>query len=105
MIVLYNLTNITTGQSSHGILGFTQGINNTLLSGWLGILILIMLGTVFFIHFIYRNGGDAGRALGATAFLCFGLSILLRALNLIPDMAMFICLITTAIVIALTFRN
>ena len=98
----YNLTNITT--SGHGVLGFTQGINNVLLGGWLGILILVMLGTIFFMHFMYRMN-DAGRALGATAFLCFGLSILLRAVNLIPDMAMFVCLILTAIVIALTFRN
>ena len=101
-IISYNLTNITT--SGHGVLGFTQGINNTLLSGWLGILILVMLGTIFFMHFMYRMN-DAGRALGATAFLCFGLSILLRAVNLIPDMAMFVCLILTALVIALTFRN
>ena len=83
----YNLTNITT--SGDGILGFTQGVNSTLLGGWLGILILIMLGTVFFMHFMYRTN-DPQRSLGASAFLCFGLSILLRAVNLIPDMAMFI---------------
>lgn len=100
---MYNLTNVTSG-TSHGILGFTQGINSVLLGGYLGILILIMLGTIFFMHFMYRMN-DVGRALGATAFLCFGLSILLRAVNLIPDMAMFICLITTAVVIAFTFKN
>ena len=99
---MYNLTNVTSG--GHGILGFTQGVNSVLLGGWLGVLILIMLGTVFFMHFVYRMN-DPGRALGATAFLCFGLSILLRLVNLIPDMAMYVCLILTAIVIALTFRN
>jgi len=98
----YNLSNITT--SGKGILGFTQGVNTTLLSGWLGILILVMLAVIFFMHFMYRMN-NPGRALGATAFLCFGLSILLRAVNLIPDMAMFICLIITAIVIAFTFKN
>ena len=100
--MVYNLTNIST--SGKGILGLTQGVNSVLLGGWLGILILIMLGTVFFMHFMYRTN-DTARSLGASAFLCFGLSILLRAINLIPDMAMFICLIVTAGVIALTFRN
>jgi len=98
----YNLTNISS--SGSGILGFTQGINSTLVGGWLGILILLMLGTIFFMHFMYRMN-DPKRAFGATAFLCFGLSILLRAVNLIPDMAMFICLILTAIVVAMTFRD
>ena len=101
-IISYNLTNITS--NGHGILGFTQGVNSVLLGGWLGILILIMLGGVFFMHFVYRTG-DPGRSLGATAFLCFGLAILLRAVNLIPDMALFICLAITAVVVALTFRN
>ena len=100
--MVYNLTNITT--SGHGILGFTQGVNNNLLSGWFGIFILIMLGAIFFMHFMYRTN-DPGRSLGAASFLCFGLSILLRAVNLIPDIAMFICLILTAVVIAFTFKN
>ena len=99
---MYNLSNIT-GQGN-GLLGMTQGVNNVLVGGWLGILILFMLGTVFFMHFMYRTN-YAGRSLGATAFLCFGLSILLRAVNLIPDMAMFISLVGTAVIIALTFRN
>ena len=101
--MVYNLTNITN-TDSHGILGLAQGVNHTLVGGYLGILILIMLGSVFFMHFMYRTN-DTARSLGAAAFLCFGLSILLRAVNLIPDMAMFICLITTAIVMALTFKN
>ena len=101
--MVYNLSNITTG-TSHGILGFTQGVSNTLVGGWLGVMILMMLGTIFFMHFMYRMN-DAGRALGATAFLCFGLSILLRAINLLPDLAMYICLLLTAGIIAFTFRN
>ena len=100
--ISYNLTNISSGNP--GILGFTQGISDTLLGGWLGILILLLLGTIFFMHFMYRMN-DAGRALGATSFLCFGLALLLRAVNLIPDMALFICLILTAVITAFTFRN
>jgi len=97
----YNLTNIT---GSGGILSLTQGVNSVLLGGWLGTLILIMLGTVFFMHFMFRTN-DVGRSLGAASFLCFGLSILLRAVNLIPDLTMFICLILTAVVVAFTFKN
>ncbi len=100
--MVYNLTNITG--SGHGILGFAQGTNTVLVGGWLGILILLMLGVVFFMHFMFRTN-DPGRSLGATSFICFGLSILLRGVNLIPDMAMFICLILTAVVIALTFKD
>jgi len=98
----YNLSNISG--SGNGILGFAQGTNTVLVGGWLGIFILIMLGAVFFIHFMYRLN-DPGRALGATSFICFGLSLLLRAVNLIPDLAMFICLIITSLVIAFTFKN
>ena len=98
----YNLSNIST--NGHGLLGMTQGVNDTLTFGWLGIMILFALGTVFFMHFMYRTN-DTARSLGASAFLCFGLSILLRAVGLVNDMTMFICLIVTACVIALTFRN
>jgi len=98
----YNLSNVT-GEGS-GILGLTQGVNDVLLGGYLGILILIMLAVIFFMHFMYRTN-DVPRSLGASAFLCFGLSILLRAVNLIPDLAMYICLIVSALVIALTFRS
>ena len=98
----YNLSNITS--NGNGLLGMTQGVNTVLVGGWLGILILVALGTVFFMHFMYRTN-DAARSLGASAFLCFGLSIILRAINLIPDMAMFVCLIATACIIALTFKS
>ena len=101
-MVGYNLTNVS--QYGHGVLGFTQGVNQEIMGGWLGILILCMLTGVFFIHFIYKTN-DPGRSLGATAFLCFGLSILLRAVNLLPDLAMFIALIICAATVALTFRN
>jgi len=99
---MYNLSNVTG--AGHGILGFTQGVNTVLVGGWLGILILIMAGVIFFMHFMYRTN-DPGRSIGAASFICFGLSIILRAVNLIPDMAMFICLILTAGIIALTFNN
>lgn len=94
----YNLTNI--GNVSN-YTAFTQNVNTGLMFGWLGILILFIIGSVSFIAFIYKTK-DIGASLSATFFILFGFSLFLRAYSLIPDIALFILLIATAFSVGFT---
>ena len=99
---IYNITSI--GQNSSGILGFVQGINSELVGGFLGIMILIMLAVLMFMAFMGRTG-DVKKSIIGTTFLSFGLSLFLAALNLIPNLAIFICLILAALSVAFIGRD
>lgn len=98
----YNMTAL--GSNVTGLLSFTQNVNNVLMKGWLGTLLLIGLAIIFYIAFI-TSTGDAKKAIGGTAFLSFGLSIFLRAMSLIPDLALFITLVCCAAAIAFCFSE
>ena len=47
--------------------------------------------------------GDAKKAIGASSFIGFGSAIFLKAMSLIPNLAMFLCLICFALAIAFSF--
>ena len=98
----YNLTGIMDNSTS--VLGFVQGVNSTLMLDWFGTLILIALSVIMFMAFIYSTQ-DTGKALAATSFIAFGLSILLKAMNLVPILAVYITLVTAAIVLAFTWKK
>lgn len=98
----YNLTAI--GSNTTGLLGFIQGVNSTLMFGWLGILMLMAITTICFIAFMTTTQ-DARRAIGASSFVAFGSSIFLRAMGLIPDLALFIALVCSAAAIAFSFMG
>lgn len=98
----YNLTSIA--ENTTGIASFTQGVNNELMSGALGILLLIGLTVVALIAFL-QSTGDANKSVAATGFIMFTLSIFLRAVDMIPDLAMFIALIIAAAGIAFAIKK
>lgn len=100
--MVYNLTEI--GTNTTGLLGFTQSVNTVLLDGYLGVLILLGVSTILFLSYMFRTG-DVQKALGASSFIAFGLSILLGALGLLPNLAMLITLVISAATLALTFKN
>ena len=100
--MVYNLTGI--GNNAIGLLGFTQGVNDVLMGGWLGTMFLIAISTIIFLTYMFRTG-DAQKSMAAASFISFGLSIFLGALNLLPDMVMFIALILSAITLAVSFKN
>lgn len=101
-MVGYNLTGIAN--NSTGILGFTQGVNETLMFGWLGILILIGLAAVIVSSF-YFTSRDWGKSLAAGAYISFILALLLRAIDLIPNLAIFITLIIAAAATAFLWKS
>lgn len=98
----YNLTSIAENGTS--ILGFTQGVNEVLMFGWLGVILLIGIAIVAFTSFNYLTRNTA-RAFVATAYLTFLMSLFLRAMDLLPNNALFLTLIFCGAVIAVSWVN
>ena len=103
-MALYNLTGIIGNGSTASALSFTQGVNTYLLFGWLGALILLGFSISLFIGF-YFTTGDLNKALIGTTFIAFVMSLSLRALDLLPNLGIFICLIILALILAVTWRR
>lgn len=99
---MYNLTSLASNAT--GILGFVQGVNDILMLGWLGIMLLIGLTTIIFIAFV-QTTGDASKSISATAFIAFGLAIFLKMISLIPNLALYITLIVAAVSIAFSWKR
>lgn len=98
----YNLTEITSNTT--GLLTFMQSVNNVLLDGWMGNLILLGLSAVLFISFYFATQ-DLGKTMIGTSVIAFGLSILLRAMLLTSDMTIFITLLVLAFSTAFTMKR
>ena len=88
----YNLSSI--GNQS-GVLGLIQTVNSELMLGWLGVLMLVAIGGICFMSFMFATN-DAGKSLASTSFLLVGFSILLRLMSLIPNLALFITVVLCA---------
>lgn len=98
----YNLTNLS--QNTTGILSLTQNVNDTLMFGWLGVMFLIGISFVILTSFLFTTN-DVKRSVAATAFLSFGLCIFLRAVNLVPDLAIYATLVCSAVALAFSWRR
>ena len=100
--MVYNLTQIATNGT--GLLGFTKAVNTGLMDGWLGILLLMCISVILFMSFMLRTV-DVQKSLGATSFIAFTLSLFLGARGLVPNLAMYIAVVMSAAILALTFKN
>lgn len=98
----YNLTNMSSNIT--GILSLTQNVNDTLMFGWLGSLFLMGVGVVILTSLIFTTN-DVKRSIAATTFICFGLALFLRAVDLVPDLAIFITLILCAASLAFAWKR
>jgi len=98
----YNLTSITS--NSTNIVGFIQGVNQELMLGFLGIMILIGITVITLIAFIQATG-DTNKAVAASAFIAFGLALFLKMLDLIPNAALFITLVLAGGAIAFIWNR
>ena len=100
--MVYNLTGIV--ENTTGMLSFTQGVNNELMGGWLGIIFLIGLSVVLFGSFMFTTN-DTKKSVAATSFLCFGIAFLFRMIDFVGDTTLFVCLIGCAAAIAFTWKE
>lgn len=98
----YNLTNLS--QNTTGILSLAQNVNETLTLGWLGSLFLIGLTVVMLLSFIFATN-DVKRSIAATSFLSFGLALMLKAVSLVPTLAVYIALVVCAASLAFTWKR
>lgn len=98
----YNLINISNNTT--GLASLAQGINSELMFGWLGVLILLVASAIIYIGF-QAGSGDTGKSLPATAWITTGLAILLRLINLLPDLALFITIVLSAGTLALCIAS
>lgn len=89
-------------ENTTGLLTFMQSVNNVLMFGWFGIFILIALTVICFIAFM-TSTGDARKSFMGASFISFGMALFLRAMSLIPDTAMFITLIASAVAIGFSY--
>lgn len=99
----YNLTQISTN-ASQGLLPLFQSINNILLFDMLGVLMLISIGAIFFIGF-YAGTSNSKTSMAGAAFICFVLSLFLRAVSLVSDLVIFTVLIGSAIALVFVWRE
>jgi hypothetical protein len=98
--MVYNLTGISTNTT--GLLSFMQGVNNVLLEGQLGVLILIGLTFILGSSFFFSTG-DFKKSAMATSFILAIASIFLRMMSLVSDLALFITLILAALSIGFSY--
>ena len=96
--MVYNLSSIS--ENSTGIVSIAQGVNNEILNGLLGILLLIGIVAVFFIGFFYSSRNVRSAYVGSM-FITFIISIIFVAISIAPPQAIFICLILLALALAL----
>lgn len=97
----YNLSWIA---NSSGILQLVQRVNSELLLGWFGVLLLLAIGTILFLSFTITTN-NTRKAAAATSVICFGLCLMLRAISLVPDLAIFVTLILAAITVAVSRKE
>lgn len=98
----YNLSAIADNSTS--IVGFIQGVNQELMLGYLGVMMLIGITIIALIAFI-QSTGDTNKAVAAAGFIAFGFSLFLKMLNLIPNVALIITLIVSAAAIAFIWKS
>lgn len=98
----YNLTGMSGNVT--GLLSLFQVVNSELMFGWLGVCILFAATSIALITFLWATN-DAGKSFIASTFISFTLSILLRAVDLVPDLAIFISLIGLALSIAIEVKT
>lgn len=99
--MVYNLTQIANVTSP---LQFVQNINSGLMFGWLGVLWLIGISVVLLTSFIFVTR-DVRKSFSATAFIAFGLGLLLRAMGLMGDISLFIVLLVAGAALAFLWND
>ena len=95
----YNLSAISTNTT--GLASLAQGVNEVLMFGFLGVILLIAITVITFISF-QASTGDVSKSFAATAWLCMGFAMLLRFMDLLPDLALFISIVLSAGTIAIS---
>lgn len=98
--MVYEAYNLTTMGNASGIVGLMQTVNSELMFNWFGVLTILTIFLISFIAFLVATGNNPRKSMSAACFIAFGLSMLLRILELVSDFVVIIALIATAISVA-----
>lgn len=92
---IYNLTGIVEG-SEGTITGFTKGVNDNLMFGYMGLMILL---TVWFMAFItfFMNTGSGMLSLAGASYGGFIIGILLLSMEILAPVFVFAMLIMSGV--------
>jgi len=96
----YNLTAIS--ENATGLLSLMQGVNEVLLFGYLGALMLLSLTVVFGTSFYFATQ-DIAQTVGATSAIMFLLASMLAAMGLLSALWVFVTLILWAAILAFNY--
>ena len=91
--MVYNLSGISGNTT--GVLSMIQGVNDVLLFGWFGVLILLMVFSISLISFIMGTQQASKSFIGAS-FTTMVISFLLFVVNMVPPLAVLICVLLFA---------
>lgn len=93
----YNVTGLS---NMTGVVDMFQKVNTHILDGWFGILILIMVYGIS-LWILIEMGLETKKAVSATAFIGFGVSLFLFGLDLVPMLVIVITVIMSAASLAM----
>lgn len=96
----HNLTAVTQGNTT--MLTFTQGVNEVLMKGMLGYMILLGLWFVIFTSIMLATQ-DGTKAMLTSGFIIFSIALGLFAVGLVGQIAIYVPLIVTAIMVAVSW--
>lgn len=99
--MVYNLTGLA--ENSTSVLGFAHGVNDLLMFGWLGTLFVLGVCVVLFMGFMWSTQ-SVKRSIAGTAFVGFILTLLLTAVNLMPQFALWVAIIALCASVAFLFK-
>ena len=100
--MLYNLTEVAAG--TDGVLGFISGVDNVLMGGYFGPILLLVITAVVYLSFQFSTG-DAVSSLLAASFIGFSMSVFFVAVNLVSVYVLFIFVLIFAIMVAVTWSR
>lgn len=98
----YNLTAIAGNSTS--IVGFFQGVNETLMLGWFGAIFLMVFFLIVLMSF-YFSTQDVPKSLSGASFLVFVLAVFLKALGMINGLTLYITLIAAGATVAFAWKS
>lgn len=96
-MTLYNITYVANSTS---LLTFIQRVDSQLMGNMFGTLMIIAIFAIIFMS-VLKITNEAGKSLAVASFICFGLSLMLRGLDLVGELTMFILVIVAAASVAI----
>ena len=91
--------NLTLMGNSTGIVGLMQKVNTELMNGYFGVLLILSIWIMAVMGFMVSTA-HAGKSMAAASYISFVLCVLLRILDVVSDITLYVTLAITALATA-----